>query len=122
MRWLRSRFRRGKTVRGLCLATCHTIWTRIHRPRFREVNEPKARLTIVHARPPAAIVTAIAAKEREIDSIHEKLLGPGPESFEARIQSVRQFAMSRLTDVRRLLQEDVPTAKLSSGGTWNRSN
>ena len=63
------------------------------------------------SRPPVAIVSAIASKEREINAIHERLLGPGPESFEARIRSIRQFAMSRLTDVRRLLQEDVPTAK-----------
>ena len=68
-----------------------------------------ARLT--PQKPPAAIVAAIASKEREIEAIHEKLLGAGPESLEARVRSIRQFAMSRLTNVRQLLHEDVPTAK-----------
>jgi site-specific DNA recombinase len=86
------------------------------RKRKRDLEAEVERLTQALAigdtsRPPVAIVTAIATKEREINSIHEKLLGPGPESFEARIRSIRQFAMSRLTDVRRLLQEDIPTAK-----------
>jgi site-specific DNA recombinase len=86
------------------------------RKRKRELETEVQRLTQAlafgnSARPPAAIVAAIGDKEREINAIHEKLLGPGPESLEARVQSIRQFAMSRLTDVRRLLQEDVPAAK-----------
>jgi hypothetical protein len=40
-----------------------------------------------------------------------KNFSPGPESFEARIRSIRQFAIARLTDVRELLHEDVATAK-----------
>ena len=63
------------------------------------------------ARPPMAVVAAITSKECQIEEIHETLLGSGPESLEARVRSIRQFAMSRLTDVRRLLHEDVPTAK-----------
>jgi site-specific DNA recombinase len=86
------------------------------RKRKRELEAEVERLTSAlalgdTARPPVAIVAAITSKEREIDAIHEKLLGPGLESFEARVRSIRQFAMSRLTDVRRLLHEDVPTAK-----------
>jgi hypothetical protein len=86
------------------------------RKRKRDLEAEVDRLTQALAlgdssRPPVAIVAAIADKERKIEAIHEKLLGPGPESFEARIRNIRQFAMAQLTDVRRLLQEDMPIAK-----------
>ena len=86
------------------------------RRRKRDLETEVDRLTQALAlgdtvRPPVAIVAAIASKEREIDSIHEKLLGRGPESLETRIRHIKQFAMSRLTDVQRLLHADVPTAK-----------
>jgi LPS O-antigen subunit length determinant protein (WzzB/FepE family) len=86
------------------------------RERKRELEMEVQRLTQALAfgsaqRPPAAIVAAIADKERKIDAIHEKLLGLGPESLESRVRSIRQFAMSRLTNVRRLLHEDMPAAK-----------
>jgi site-specific DNA recombinase len=86
------------------------------RRRKRELETEVERLTQAlalgdTARPPVAIVGAIASKEREIEAIHEKLLAPGPESLESRVRNIGQFAMSRLTDICRLLHEDVPTAK-----------
>ena len=86
------------------------------RRRKRELETEVERLTQAlalgdTARPPVAIVGAIVSKEREIEAIHEKLLAPGPESFESRVRNIGQFAMSRLTDICRLLHEDGPTAK-----------
>lgn len=98
------------------------------RKRKRELEAEVERLTQALAigdtsKPPVAILNAIATKEREIDALHEKLLAPGAESFEARIKDIRQFAMTRLADVRKLLHEDVPDDHgdkiLVASGEWN---
>jgi site-specific DNA recombinase len=86
------------------------------RKRKRELETQVGRLTKAlrlgeNIKPPAAIVADIARMEREIEEIHERLLGSSPDSIDARMQDIRRFVVSRLMDIRQVLGADVPTAK-----------
>lgn len=61
--------------------------------------------------PPAAVIAAIHERERELLGITDQLLEANPDSLGARLQDLRQFVISRLADVRKLLYADVSTAK-----------
>ena len=63
------------------------------------------------SRHPESVMAAISQREQEIRSITDKLLDAKPESLDAKLKDIRQFVVSRLADLRSLLNADVPTAK-----------
>jgi chromosome segregation ATPase len=63
------------------------------------------------SRVPAAVITAINEREKELRSISDRLLQGNRDSIQAQVQDIREFVLSTLSDVRSLLHSDVPTAK-----------
>jgi site-specific DNA recombinase len=58
-----------------------------------------------------AIIEAMKIRQRELDSITERLLSTRPDSIEARIADIRRFVTKRILDLRELLSKDVLLAK-----------
>jgi DNA invertase Pin-like site-specific DNA recombinase len=63
------------------------------------------------SRLPSAVITAINEREDELRTITDKLLEASRDSIQARVSDIRQFVISKLSDLRTLLNSDVPTAK-----------
>ena len=63
------------------------------------------------SRLPSAVVTAINEREEELRTIADRLLAGSRDSIQATVSDIRQFVISRLSDLRSLLNSDVPTAK-----------
>jgi site-specific DNA recombinase len=58
-----------------------------------------------------AVMAEVAACEKELAEISDRLLGRRADSVAQKMQDVRTFALSRLTDLRALLCSDALTAK-----------
>ena len=79
------------------------------------------------------LVEEISVREREIDTITERLLSDGPGSVESHIEGIRTFVVKEISDLRTLLNHDSALAKkelrrhvaqirmlpAKCGGGWN---
>lgn len=79
------------------------------------------------------LVEEISVREREIDTITERLLSDGPGSVELHIEGIRTFVVKEISDLRTLLNHDSALAKkelrrhvtqirmlpAKCGGGWN---
>ncbi len=59
----------------------------------------------------AAITAEIAERERELAAITDRLLSAQPDSVQAHLKDIRSFVLSRLSNIRDLLNSDVMTAR-----------
>ncbi len=59
----------------------------------------------------AALMSELAKREKELDSISEQLLATNGTGLDAKLHEMQLFVQKRLEDVRRLLFADVPRAK-----------
>jgi hypothetical protein len=68
---------------------------------------------IADGQPSQILTTAIVERERELRSITDRLLEPGPESLSAKLDVLRTLAVSRLTNLRKLIShpESVDVAR-----------
>ena len=75
------------------------------RQRKHQLETELARLVnaIAEGQPSQSFMTAIAERERELQTITNKLLEPGPGSLRATLDELRNFAISRLTKIRELI-------------------
>jgi hypothetical protein len=48
-------------------------------------------------------MAAIVDREEKIREITDRLIGPGPESFQGKLDDLRAFALRRLSNIRELL-------------------
>jgi hypothetical protein len=71
----------------------------------RQIEGELARLVqaIADGQPSQSLTTAIVERERELRSITDRLLEPGPESLSAKLDVLRTLAVSRLTNLRKLI-------------------
>ncbi len=58
-----------------------------------------------------AITAEVAAREKELAAITDRLVSGEAGSIQARLAEIRQFVQSRLADVRKLLYSDIPRAR-----------
>jgi hypothetical protein len=75
------------------------------RQRKRQLEAEIARLvnSIAEGQPSQSFMTAIAERERELQTITDKLLEPGAGSLRATLDELRNFAISRLANIRELI-------------------
>ena len=59
-----------------------------------------------------AIVSAMEVRQRELDSITEKLLSAQPGSIEAQLAEIRRFVTSRVADLKALFSKDIMLARV----------
>jgi site-specific DNA recombinase len=83
------------------------------RKRKVELESEIARLTAglasgIHS---PAVMAEIAKRESEISGISDRLLASGPDSVRSQIKGIRSFVISRLAEVRDLLNSDPVTTK-----------
>ncbi len=58
-----------------------------------------------------ALTAELAEREKELDAITDRLLESQPDSVQSRLKDIRSFVISRLADLRGLLNSDVLTAR-----------
>ncbi len=77
---------------------------RLHQ-RKQELDLELKRLTdsIAQGQQSLSIMNAIGEREKELRAITDKLLEPAPGSLRAKLDELREFAVSRLTKIRELL-------------------
>ena len=63
------------------------------------------------SRLPSAVITALNEREEELRTITDRLAESNSSSIEVRLRDIRQFVVSKLSDLRKLLYSDAPTAK-----------
>src|SRR5438094_631549 len=75
------------------------------RHRKQELDLELKRLTdsIAQGQQSQSIMNAIGEREKELRAITDKLLEPAPGSLRAKLEELREFAVSRLTKIRELL-------------------
>ena len=75
------------------------------RQRKHQLETELARLVnaIAEGKPSQSFMAAIGERERELQTITNKLLEPGPGSLRATLDELRNFAISRLTKIRELI-------------------
>ena len=75
------------------------------RQRKQELDLELKRLTdsIAQGEQSQSIMNAIGERERELRAITDRLLEPAPGSFRAKLEELREFAVSRLAKIRELL-------------------
>jgi site-specific DNA recombinase len=75
------------------------------RQRKRQIEGELAKLVqaIADGQPSQSLTAAIAERERELRGITDRLLEPGPESLSAKLDVLRTLAVSRLTNLRKLI-------------------
>ena len=75
------------------------------RERKKELDLELKRLTdsIAQGEQSQSIMNAISEREKELCAITDKLLEPAPGSLRAKLEELREFAVSRLTKIRELL-------------------
>jgi len=66
---------------------------------------------IAHGGPLNTLVEQIAARERELTVITNRLLSTSPTSLEARLREIRQFVEKGISNLRTLLNQDTALAK-----------
>jgi hypothetical protein len=72
------------------------------------------------SRPPSAVIAAINEREEERRNIADRLLQGSRDSIRPRLIDIRQFVISKVSDLRTLLNSDVPTAKAEILGHVDR--
>ena len=75
------------------------------RQRKQELDLELQRLTdsLVQGQQSQSIMKAIGEREKELRFITDKLLEPAPGSLRAKLEELREFAVSRLSKIRELL-------------------
>ncbi len=75
------------------------------RQRKQELDLELKRLTdsIAQGQQSQSIMNAIGEREKELRAITDKLLEPAPGSLRAKLEELREFAVSRLSKIRELL-------------------
>src|SRR5436853_7209582 len=75
------------------------------RQRKQELDLELKRLTdsIAQGQQSQSIMNAIGEREKELRAITDKLLEPAPGSLRAKLEELREFAVSRLSKIRKLL-------------------
>jgi hypothetical protein len=75
------------------------------RHRKQELDLELKRLTdsIAQGQQSQSIMNAIGEREKELRAITDKLLEPAPGSLRAKLEELREFAVSRLSKIRELL-------------------
>jgi hypothetical protein len=68
-------------------------------------GKPKLVDAIATGRGGSSLTEAIAEREKKIRQITDRLVEPGPGSLQEKLDELRTFAVSRLTDLRRLLSK-----------------
>ena len=63
------------------------------------------------SRLPSAVITALNEREEELRTITDRLAESNSSSIEVRLREIRPFVVSNLSDLRKLLYSDTPTAK-----------
>jgi site-specific DNA recombinase len=84
------------------------------RARKSEIEVELTRLAeaVAQQGPLPALMTAISSREIEMKELEGKLLGTGPTSVKATIDEIRVFVLSRLQDIRRVLQSNIEQARM----------
>jgi predicted KAP-like P-loop ATPase len=59
--------------------------------------------TIAEGQQSQTLMKAIAEREAEVREITNKLIEPGPDSLQATLEVLREFAMTRLANIRDLI-------------------
>jgi hypothetical protein len=62
--------------------------------------------------PLPALMRAISSRQTEMKELEGKLLGTGPGSVKMTIDEIRVFVLSRLHDIRRVLQTNMEQARM----------
>jgi site-specific DNA recombinase len=77
------------------------------RERSRQLDAEIARLVeaIAQGQGPASLTVAIAEREKELRAITNRMLEPGPGTLQAKLDELRDFALSRLSNLRALLSK-----------------
>jgi hypothetical protein len=75
------------------------------RHRKRRVEEELDRLVaaIADGQPSRSLMSAISAREQELRTITDRLLEPGSASLSSQLEELKVFAVSRLTNLRKLI-------------------
>src|SRR5207244_3297580 len=82
------------------------------RQRKQELDLELKRLTdsIAQGQQSQSIMNAIGEREKELRAITDKLLEPTPGSLRAKLEELREFAVSRLSKIRELQIPSTPPA------------
>jgi site-specific DNA recombinase len=83
------------------------------RKRSEQLEREIARFNaaIAQGGPLESLVQQIATRENELKGITNKLLTATSNSIEGRVETIRKFVESRISDIRTLLQQDTALAK-----------
>jgi hypothetical protein len=97
--------KRNRTDILLHLIRCYSHSSPGLRQRKRDLDLELKRLTdsIAQGKRSQSIMNAIGEREEELRSITDKLLEPAPGSIRAKLEELREFAVTRLTKIRELL-------------------
>jgi hypothetical protein len=94
------------------------------RAQKRRIEEELARLVqaIADGQASKSLMAAIAERERELETITNRLLDPGPDSLGSKLESLKTFAISRLINLRKLLShpEGVDQARAAIADHFGR--
>jgi site-specific DNA recombinase len=84
------------------------------RLRKCEVEAELTRLAeaVAQQGPLPALMRAISSREAKIKELDGKLVGTGPGSVKATIDEIRDFVLSRLNDIRRVLHANIEQARM----------
>jgi site-specific DNA recombinase len=81
--------------------------TELDRMRYRkqqiECEIERLVNAIAQGQPSQSLMVAIGERETELRAVTNRLLEPGPDSLQARLDELRTFAVSRLTKIRELI-------------------
>jgi hypothetical protein len=83
------------------------------RKRKAELESEAARLTagLASGLYSVTVMTEIARRERELGEISDRLLSSRPDSVRSRIKKLRENALTRMRDIREVLNGDTVTAR-----------
>jgi hypothetical protein len=94
------------------------------RQRKRGIEEELDRLVraIAEGQPSKSLMSAIGEREKELRSITDRLLEPGPDSLSSKLEAMKTFAVSRLTNLRKLIShpESVDQARAALAEFFGR--
>jgi site-specific DNA recombinase len=94
------------------------------RLRKRRIEEELDRLivAIANGEPSKSLMSAIGQREQELRTITDQLLEPGPSSLSSKLEVLKTFAVSRLTNLRKLIShpESVDQARAALAEYFGR--